>query len=206
MQGEVTPSLPFHRSKPATRIEERKAPRYTLMMRQAKLRTAKSEFLCVVRDLSVSGISIRTFHPLPPGDCFTVELRDGHPYSIEKVWERDGEAGFKFRDPVALEEILAEDACFPRRPMRVAVTLPATVMVGPDRGTALITNLSQQGARIEADRAWAHGQLMRVAAPGLAPRYAKVRWRHDQSHGLVFEETFSLREFADFLAQIDGNA
>lgn len=206
MQGEVTPPISLHRSKPASRIEERRAPRYTLMMRQAKLRTANSEFLCVMRDLSISGISIRTFHPLPPGKRFTVELRDGHPYPIEKVWEGDGEAGFKFRDPVALEEILAEDARFPRRPMRVAVTLPATVMVGPDCGTAVITNISQQGARIEADRAWAHGQLLRVAAPRLAPRYAKVRWRRDKSHGLVFEETFSLREFADFLAQIDGSA
>ena len=121
MQGEVAPSTPVYRSKPATRFDERKAPRYTLMMRQAKLRTATSELLCVVRDLSVSGISIRTFHPLPPGDRFTVELREGHPYSIEKIWERDGEAGFKFRDPVALEIILGEDARYPRRPMRVGV-------------------------------------------------------------------------------------
>lgn len=188
----------------AMQIEQRATPRYTLLLRQAKLLTTHGEFLCIIRDVSESGISIRTFHPLPPGRRMALELREGAPYMVEKVWERAGEVGFCFRDPVALDRLLEDDARFPRRPIRLAIELPVTVGSGAETGTGLITNLSQQGARLEADRSWARDQLLRVKAPGLPNVYAKVRWRRGMTHGLVLEETFSFRDFACCLGRLQG--
>ena len=198
-----TPIMPVGPSSgdPALRIEDRRAPRYTLLLRQAKLRTRDGEFLCVIRDVSISGISVRTFHPLPQGDRFAIELREGCPYLVEKVWERDGEAGFKFRDPVALDEILDDDARYPRRQMRVDVDLTVEISSGSERSTGQLLNISQQGARLDASRSWARDQLVRIEAKNLPMLYAKVRWRRDFTHGLVFEETFSLRDFAYLLAR-----
>ena len=110
----------------AMRIEQRRAPRYTLLLRQAKLRTRYGEFLCIIRDVSASGISIRIFHPLPPCRRMAIELRDGSPYLVEKIWERAGEAGFRFRDPVALAQMLEDDSRYPRRPIRVASSSPSS--------------------------------------------------------------------------------
>jgi len=186
------------------RIEQRQAPRYTLLLRQAKLRTRYGEFLCIIRDVSASGISIRIFHPLPPCRRMAIELRDGSPYLVEKIWERAGEAGFRFRDPVALAQMLEDDSRYPRRPIRVAIDVPVTVTSGEQRGTGFLTNLSQQGARLDADCSWARGQLLRIAADDMPMAYAKVRWRRDHVHGLVLEETFSFRDFARCLGRLHG--
>lgn len=186
----------------AMRIEQRIAPRYTLLLRQAKLRTKHGEFLCVIRDLSETGISIRTFHPLPECDRMAIELREDCPYLIEKVWENEGEAGFRFRDSIALAEMLEDDARFPRRQIRVNVELEASVRAGSEFDNAAVVNLSQQGARIETQRIWARGQLLELSGGGLPPIRAKVRWRRDFSHGLVFEDTFTLRDFAFLLARL----
>ena len=198
-----TPTTPGGQSiaDPALRIEDRRAPRYTLLLRQAKLRTRGAEFLCVIRDVSISGISVRTFHPLPSGDRFAIELREGCPYLVEKVWERDGEAGFRFRDPVALDEILDDDSRYPRRQLRVSVDLAVEISSGRERASGQLVNISQQGARLEASRTWARDQLVKVEVANLPMLYAKVRWRRDCTHGLVFEETFALRDFAYLLAR-----
>ncbi|UIP07216.1 PilZ domain-containing protein [Erythrobacter sp. SDW2] len=188
----------------ALRIEQRLAPRYTLLLRQAKLRTRHGEFVCILRDLSETGISIRIFHPLPPGDRLAIELREGCPYLVEKVWEGEGEAGFRFRDRVALEEILQDDALYPRRPLRVALELPLVMASGADRGQAVLGNLSQQGARLDADREWARDQLVRLTIAGLPAIHAKIRWRRELSHGLVFEDRFSFRGFALALGRLQG--
>ena len=190
----------------AMRIEQRRAPRYTLLLRQAKLRTRHGEYLCVIRDLSETGISIRTFHPLPPGERMAIELREGCPYLLEKVWEEDGEAGFRFRDRVALSEMLQDDTQFPRRPIRVSVEIPVVMASGAERGQGTLLNLSQQGARLDADRAWARDQLVRLSIAGLPVILAKVRWRREMTHGLVFETPFAFRDFALALARLQGIA
>ena len=103
---------------------------------------------------------------------------------------------------VALDQLLEDDARFPRRQMRVDIDLPVTVSAEGRHGTGHFINLSQQGARFEAESVWARDQLLRLQAEGMPPLYAKVRWRRDFTHGLVFEETFSLRDFAYLLARL----
>lgn len=186
------------------RLEERAAPRFALMMRQAKLRSRSGEFLCVIRDVSATGISVRTFHPLPLEDRMAIELRERCPYLIEKVWEKDNEAGFRFRDPVNLAELLEDDRRFPRRQIRIAIDLPVQISSGGETGPATFENISQQGARMLSERVWAREQLLRVRAWGIPDFYAKVRWRRDDVHGLVFENTIAFREFAYLLARLQG--
>lgn len=190
----------------ALRIEQRQSPRYTLLLRQAKLRTMQGEFLCVIRDLSRTGISVRTFHPLPPGTRMAIELREGCPYLVEKVWEREGEAGFCFREPVAISEMLRPDTEHPRRPLRVAIELPAVLASGGERSQAMLHNLSQQGARLDSDRLWAQDQLLQLSIAGLPVIHAKVRWRRGMTHGLVFENCFAFRDFVIALAKFRGLA
>lgn len=188
----------------AMRIEQRRAPRYTLLLRQAKLRTRDGEFLCVIRDLSETGISLRIFHPLPAGERMAIELREGCPHLVEKVWEEGGGAGFRFRDPVSLRDMLRDDAVHPRRPIRIAMELPVLLASGAERGQGLLCNLSQQGARLDADRSWARDQLVRLTIAGLPAIHAKIRWRRGLTHGLVFETPFAFRDFALALARLQG--
>ena len=45
--------------------EHRAATRYTPLIRTAKITGEAGEFLCVVSDISATGVSVRLFHPLP---------------------------------------------------------------------------------------------------------------------------------------------
>lgn len=188
----------------AETAEQRAAPRLTLLLRQAKLRTRGGEFLCVIRDVSETGLSIRTFHPLPPDKRLAIELREDWPFQLEKVWEKDGEAGFRFRDPVDLDELLAEDARFPKRQIRIRMEMSLTVQGQVERAPATISNLSQQGACIASDATFARDELVKLETPLLPAIHAKIRWRKDDIHGLVFEETFGFRDFACLLASLQG--
>ena len=62
--------------------EQRRSPRYTSLIRAAKLVSGQGEFICVVRDVSATGISLRTFHGLPEAGQIALELQNGESYEI----------------------------------------------------------------------------------------------------------------------------
>jgi hypothetical protein len=67
---------------------------------------------------------------------------------------------------------------------------------------AELTNLSQQGARIECDWLFALEQPLRLSSPLVPELVARVRWREGRSYGLVFDDTFNLRELAVLAARL----
>src|SRR5687768_5980409 len=84
----------------ADEVEQRGVPRFTLLIRAAKLLSPAGEFLCVVRDASEAGVSVRLFHPLPADVALTLEMPNGDCHELERVWEEEGKAGFRFAGPV----------------------------------------------------------------------------------------------------------
>src|SRR5665647_1002786 len=67
--------------------DSRVAKRYTPMIRTAKITGVAGEFLCVVSDISATGVSVRLFHPLPRDDALKLEMPNGDQLAIETVWE-----------------------------------------------------------------------------------------------------------------------
>lgn len=176
--------------------EQRRARRYSLLIRPAKLLSPQGEFVCVMRDVSSSGASAKLFHRLPTGNRFVLELQSGQCYEMERVWERELEAGFTFSSNVDVAQVVSEIGAFPKRGLRLALSFPVTLTSGVRRGRALVENISQQGARIECDELLALDQSLRLESHGLRETRAKVRWRRGEHYGVVFDDTFSLRDFA----------
>jgi hypothetical protein len=185
--------------------EQRIAQRFTLLIRTAKLIGASGEFLCVIRDASATGVSIRTFHPLPNNEQLTLELPNGDQHAIERVWERDGSAGFRFSVAVDIDRLLQNKSRFPKRPVRLKLQLPALISCHGTTAGVVIRNLSQQGARIESPLRLALDQRLRLEADNLPIIQASVRWRKDSEYGLVFDDTFQFSELARLAAQLQGN-
>jgi hypothetical protein len=185
--------------------ELRIAPRFTLLIRTAKLISASGEFLCVIRDASASGVSIRIFHPLPPGEQLTLELPNGDQHAIERVWEREGSAGFRFSVPVDIDRLLQNKSRFPKRPVRLKLQLPALISCYGTTAGVVIRNISQQGALIESPFRLAIDQRLRVEADNLPVIQASVRWRRASEYGLVFDDTFQFAELAKLAAQLQGS-
>lgn len=184
--------------------EQRSAKRYSLLIRPAKLVSSQGEFVCVLRDVSRSGVSARLFHDLPRGDNFQLELQNRHSYPIKRVWVREQEAGFEFEGEVNVDQLISEASEFPKRGLRLALEFPVTIITGTVRIEAMVKNISQQGARIECRELLAIDQNLRLESASLRETRTKVRWRDGTEYGLVFDDTFSLRDFALLMARLQA--
>lgn len=190
---------------PDEAAELRTAPRISLVLRAAKLLCPLGEFLCILRDVSASGIKARLFHQLPDLQSFELELGNGERFRVELVWQRDDHAGFQFLGgEVDLARLIDEGGPFPKRQLRLKLDLPIDVCSNGAVVVGRLHDLSQHGALIELDRALALRQLVRVSGSALPSRHARVRWRRGKAHGLVFHEGFRLDELAQLVAALQG--
>lgn len=186
--------------------DSRSEPRYTLLIRAAKLVTSHGEFVCVLRDVSEHGVSVKLFHALPHGNPIELHMPGGGVYEIRPVWNEDNEAGFEFVNPVDVSRLINEAGEFPKRGLRLGLVFPAKVASLSGSYEAVVENLSQQGARFECENRFAIDQTLRLEglddSAALRDIRAKVRWRRDHQYGVVFDNTLSLRDFARLAARI----
>ncbi len=185
-----------------TGLEKRESPRFVLLLRPAKVITRSGEYLCILRDVATKGVRLKLFHPLPPEAQVVLELSNGDRYEVEKLWERDGQAGFSFTHPTQLEQLLEERSRFQKRPVRVRLEVAARLTAGGVTMPATLRDFSQYGGRIECNLPLAINQRLRLEAVGLPGIDAKVRWRRSSQAGLSFEQTFKLDELARHIALI----
>ena len=184
--------------------EQRAARRYTPLMRTAKITGASGEFLCVVSDISATGVSVRLFHPLPRGAALKLEMPNGDRLPIEMVWERDSKAGFRFATPVDLAHVLSGHSQWPKRPIRLNLDMPVMLIGLTGRFAATLRNISLQGAQIECEERLAIDQRLRLSNKVLPEIVTKVRWRKGNSYGLIFDTTFQFADLARLAASAQG--
>lgn len=186
--------------------ELRAAPRFTLLIRAAKIVSPQGEFVCVIRDVSETGVSVRLFHALPSGDPIELHMPGGGSYEMRNVWHRDSEAGFEFTNTVDVARLVNEAGEYPKRGLRLGLCFPIRVNTLTHSCEAIVENFSQQGARFETDGLFAIDQVLRIEGVDARELRAKVRWRRDRHYGVVFDDTFTLGEFARLAARLQAPA
>ena len=182
----------------------RAARRYTPLIRTAKITGPAGEFLCVVSDISATGVSVRLFHALPRDLALKLEMPNGDQLAIEPVWQQDGRAGFRFASPVNLTRVLAGHSQWPKRPIRLNLDMAATLSGLAGRFDATIRNISLQGAQVECPARLAIDQRLRLSSKVLPEIVTKVRWRNGTFYGLVFDDTFQFADLARAAALAQG--
>lgn len=175
---------------------QERAPRFSLIIRSAKLVGRSGEYLCVVRDISATGCKLRLFHEPPPEKHLFLELANGERYAIERIWAEDGHAGFRIAQPIDVNEFVVEPSPYPKRPLRLRINLPVRVSASAATHLGNLSDLSQRGGRLETASHLAMDQQIRIEADELRAVYAKVRWRKQHVYGLIFDNTFKLDELA----------
>lgn len=182
--------------------DQRAAPRFIALIRAAKLVCDENEFVCVVRDVSTSGVRLRCFHAVPLGRTMKLELQNGDGFPLELVREEGHEASFRFVGEAPIERLLQESVLYPRRPLRLNMVMPLTLRTLASPIQAVTQNISQQGCRVECAMPLALSQSVIVESALLPGIRAKVRWRRGNACGLVFDDTFSLKDFAVQVARM----
>ena len=183
-------------------VELRAAPRFTALIRAAKLVSGQGEFVCVVRDVSSSGVRLRCFHELPRDPAMALELQNGELIEIERVRGDGAEASFRFTKAIPVERLVRATGPYPRRLLRLNIAIPLALRTPAGPVAAVTENISQQGCRVDCALPLALAQGVIVESAHLPGIRAKVRWRRDGACGLVFDDTFTLRDFAVHAARL----
>ena len=111
--------------------ELRSAQRYALLIRIAKIIADGREFLCIIRDVSATGLKVRLFSPLPQSRELSIEQVNGDRYPVELVWQAEDYAGLHFREEIEVERLLDEGgSTLPRRQVRLRIALDGVLHSG----------------------------------------------------------------------------
>lgn len=187
--------------------EGRAAPRFTLLVRTAKLVADGREYLCILRDVSATGCKVRLFHPVPAHATLMLESANGEHYPMEMVWNRDDHAGFRFFAEIDVNSLIDDSRSpYPKRQIRMRAGYPAKVFANGRELDVVLNDISQQGACIECPERLMLRQSLRIEVAGFPPIFAKVCWRQSPRHGLVFDRGFLLEELALNLTQMHERA
>lgn len=184
--------------------ELRAAPRFTLLIRVAKLVVDGAEYPCVLRDASDTGAKVRVFTPIPPHRELLIELGNGQRHAARLVWTAADHAGLQFDNPIDVQPVIDEPGSNARRQVRLRLAVDGMLHSGGERAAIHLHDISQQGAGISCDKWLMVHELVRLETPVAPPIYAKVRWRDHPRYGLVFEQTFKLDELAQIVARLQG--
>lgn len=177
--------------------EMRRAPRFTLMLRVAKLVIDGREQFCVIRDVSTTGLKVKLFGPLPQHAELALELANGDRHRAECVWTASDHAGLKFHEPIQLDQLLDEArGAGQRKHVRLRIALEGLLHSGGEVVPVAFHDISQQGAGIDSEKWLLINELIKIETAVLPPLYAKVRWRDHPRYGLIFEQTFQLEDLA----------
>jgi len=194
-------------AEPAT--EKRAAPRFTLLIRTAKLIAPDGELPCVVRDASPDGLKARGFlHVTIPEDTpLIVEFGNGERLPVIKIWQ-DGEiAGFRFLQPVAIDRLLADaPEGLQKRSVRLRLALPATLIVAGRPIPATYRDISQHGACLHCDERLPVNARIALTSVVLPPLEAHVRWRRAPLYGVIFTQAFRFDDLARLTASLHYSA
>jgi hypothetical protein len=182
--------------------DSRTAPRFALLIRSAKLLCRYGEFLCVIRDISETGVKLRLFHPLPANEPLRLEFSTGDSIPITQVWSTGNEAGFEFTAPIDIHHIIAEASPYPKRALRLRLRHPATINFNGASYEATISDLSRQGACIETRQPLALEQKLTLDMSMVPSLAASVRWRNSSCYGLALQHIFSFEELARTIARM----
>jgi len=188
---------------PVGGAEMRGAQRFALMLRSAKLIVGDGEFLCIIRDVSETGVKLRLFHPVPRNGTLMIETASGERYAMQLVWEANNEAGFRFAERIDVDAFVSESGPYPKRPLRLRVHHTATLRTNTESQEVVILDISRQGARIEAKTKLAIGQKFWLEARELPLFEGTVCWRKAPDYGVVFGQVMGLEELAQRAERMD---
>ena len=190
----------------ATGAELRAAPRVGLLIRPAKIISPEHQFLCVIRDLSETGLSVCVFHALPECDQYTIEFQNGDRIQAEVMWRDGDRMGLKFLERADLDRLITSPSRYAKRPIRIELETPAIVGM-PGRDVPVrICDISGQGAKIACEEHMMLASNVVLRATHLPSTRAKIRWRRNGAYGLVFEDTLQMSELARIVAAMQNVA
>ena len=146
--------------------------------------------LCLIRNISATGLMLHVYSQLAEGQSVTVEMKGGQLLSGRVRWLSESNAGIEFAEAVDVMAILASQLLTfnemkPRMP-RVEVRAPATLRAGAHTHRVTTCDISQGGAKITLDAVLPPDADVVLSMEGFHSLHGVLRWCDGGHAGVTF--------------------
>jgi hypothetical protein len=183
--------------------ERRNQPRQIALLRVGLLHIGDAKELCVVRNISDGGLSVRVYRAVALGQRVRVELKSGELLEGFVLWARNRDVGICLRETVDVQSILAGrwvmEAGKRQRSPRLEVTCRARLRLGSRFYTGVLCDISQGGAKIRLQTGPCGVGEAVLTLPDLPPVQGMVRWVNESVIGVSFNERMPFEILAHWL-------
>lgn len=183
--------------------ERRRHVRQLALLRVALLHAGGVSDICVVRNVSSSGLSARVYRKLLPGEQVEIEFRSGELLAGSVVWDHECDVGIVFSKPIDVAAVLsssrASQATKRRALPRINVECQGRLSTGLQSMVATLRDISQGGASLEVERTIANLSNVQLILPGLQPIAGVVRWTSGQNVGVSFNGCIAFEQLARWI-------
>lgn len=184
--------------------ERREDGRLTLMYRPAIIRVSGRATVCLVRNISTSGLMCRVFANFAVGETVTVQITEEQDISGEVVWATEDRIGIRAVDVIDVSSLLVllgdtGKRHRPRRPLRLAASAPVKIRLFERTLTGQLVDISQSGAKLSVS-GLAASDRVHVALPDIEEKAGVVRWIGEGVCGLSFLRPLGFEELARWIA------
>lgn len=192
-KGPIETTLYSLADAPPSKSERRDGDRHVTLFRVGSLTIEGRRELCLIKNISAGGMSIRAYCAILPETRLSVELKCGEQVSGIARWVDGDVVGISFDEPVDVVDLLAASMKGPRPRMpRVEVDCVATVREGAETHRVQACDVSQGGMKVSTDRDLGINAEVVVSLAGLPPQSAVVRWRDSGNYGITFNKVIAL--------------
>lgn len=189
---------------PGTRPERRGEKRHLALLRVALLHAGDCKDLCVVKNISASGLAVRVYRDLASGAKVRVEFRSGEMLKGSVVWKRDEDIGIVFPRTIDVQAVLASTWAIQegkrRNLPRIDIRCDGRLKRGTETRQIVLQDISQGGARVRIDRLVDPGGIV-LSLPGMPSVSGVVRWASDTLLGISFNECIPFEMLARWIEQ-----
>jgi hypothetical protein len=199
-----TDETPEPLSERRARLERRKQKRHVALLRVAVLHAAGARDLCVVKNMSATGLLARVYRKLVTGDQVEIEFKSGERLSGSVVWESEWDVGIVFPKPIDVAAVLASrwvtEPGRRRNLPRIEMGCEGRLSTGLRSFDVRLQDISQGGARMEMETPRMElGEIVRLNLPDLPPIAGAVRWVGSSGIGMSFNECVAFEMLARWI-------
>lgn len=173
------------------------------LLKAAKLVTDGIEGLCLVRNMSPSGLMADVYFPVERGTEVIVMLTEDVPMSGTVDWVRGSTIGIAFREEIEVADVLAG---FGRtvsgqriRMPRLQVEARAMLRLGAHILSVRVCDISQGGARVDVQPPANVGIDAVITMERFHPVQGVIRWCRGSEAGVSFNQPLGVRELMSWL-------
>ena len=191
--------ISFSRDMPMPELERRKSDRQITIYRTATIRVGAFHGLCLIRNISAGGLMGTVHTTLPVSASVAIEIDSDNAISGKIIWTKDLLIGVQFDQPIDVNQILQrqseESKGRTHRMPRLNIARGARVLVGGVSREVMVRDISQGGAKVEAEFL-RMGDQVTIAVYGLGTSRGVVCWSDNGNAGISFDTPIAFNQLA----------